>query len=66
MNLETKDRLLGVFLAVLDGRDPRHHVMALDGYQCLQGHQVFRACDALMKAQWTLMGSPPPPGEETA
>lgn len=66
MNLETKDHLLGVFLAVLDGREPRHHVMLLDGQQCLDGHEVFRECDELMKAQWKLMGSPQPDSEQAA
>jgi hypothetical protein len=60
MRLETKDHLLGVFLAVLDGRSPREHVMALDGQECLEGHDVFNQCDALMKAQWRLNGSPEP------
>lgn len=58
MDLATKDRLVGVFLAVLDGRDPRGHVMMLDGDQCLEGHAVFRACDVLLRAQWVLMGAP--------
>lgn len=58
MNQETKDHLLGIFLAVLDGRDPRHHVILMDGDECLQGHRVFRRCDTLLKAQWRLMGAP--------
>lgn len=55
---ETKDHLLGIFLAVLDGRNPRHHVIMLDGDDCLAGHEVFQACDKLLKAQWCLMGAP--------
>lgn len=58
MKLDTKDHLLGLFLAVLDGRDPRPHVMALDGRECLEGHAVYRECDELLKAQWKLMGAP--------
>lgn len=69
MNMETKDHLLGVFLAVLDGRSPREHVMALDGHECLEGHDVFAECDALVRAQWRLMGAPErldtPSGVET-
>lgn len=58
MNAATKDHLLGVFLAVLDRRSPREHVMALDGLDCLEGHDIFAECDALMRAQWRLMGAP--------
>lgn len=58
MRPETKDHLLGIFLAVLDGRDPRHHVIALDGDECRDGHRVLRECDRLIRAQWVLMGSP--------
>lgn len=58
MDLDTKDHLLGVFLAVLDGRSPRPHVLMLDGQQCLEGHDIFLECDQLMKAQWRLMGAP--------
>lgn len=58
MNQETKDRLLGMFLAVMDGRDPRHHVMLLDGIECIEGHRIVRECDELLRAQWKLMGSP--------
>lgn len=58
MNLQTKDRLLGMFLAVMDGREPRHHLMMLDGQECLEGHRIVRECDELLKAQWKLMGAP--------
>lgn len=58
MNQETKDRLVGVFLAVLDGRSPRHHVMLLDGDECLECHAVVAEVDALLRAQWKLMGAP--------
>lgn len=58
MNQQTKDHLLGMFLAVLDGRDPRHHVMMLGGDECLDGHQVIQQCDKLLKAQWCLMDAP--------
>jgi len=60
VNQEAKDRLLGVFLAVLEGRDPRHHVMMLDGHECLEAHAVVTQTDALLKAQWRLMGAPMP------
>lgn len=58
MNQEAKDRLLGMFLAVLDGRSPRHHVIMLDGDDCIQGHKIIAECDELLRAQWKLMGSP--------
>lgn len=58
MNQQTKDHLLGMFLAVLDGRDPRHHVMMLGGRDCLDGHHVFQQCDGLLRAQWRRMDAP--------
>lgn len=64
MKLETKDHLLGVFLAVMDGRDPHPHVMMLDGDECLEGHHLVVKCDALLRAQWKLMGSPVSPEQE--
>lgn len=64
MNMETKDHLLGVFLAVLDGRDPRPHLTRLDGEQCVEGHKIFRACDDLLHAQWRLSIAAPDPAPE--
>lgn len=58
MNQDTKTRLLGMFLAVLDGRDPRQHVMMLDGLETIEGFRVIRVCDELLRRQWTVMGSP--------
>jgi hypothetical protein len=55
---ETKDKLLGMYLAIMDGRDPRHHVMMLDGDECIAGHKIIVDCDRLLKAQWQLMGAP--------
>lgn len=58
--MSTKEHMLGVFLAVLDGRDPRRHVLQLDAVECLDGHRVFRRCDELLRAQWQLQGAPEP------
>lgn len=66
MNQETKAHLLGMFLAVMDGRDPRPHVMMLDGDDCLAGHVIAMKCDQLMKSQWLLMGAPMPLPDEAA
>lgn len=63
MNLETKDRLLGMFLAVMDGRDPRGHVMLLDGAQCVEGYRIIHACEELLRRQWMVMKDPEPQPE---
>lgn len=58
MNLDTKTKLLGLFCAQMDGRDPRQYILAMDGGECVAAHNVLKELDDLLKAQWRLMGAP--------
>lgn len=58
--------LLGIFLALIMGGDPLPHVKRMSGEDCFAGHRVASETDALLRAQWKLLGSPTPPKENTA
>lgn len=58
MDQDTKTKLIGLVCAGMDGRDPRQYIREMDGDQCVQAHNVLKALDDLLKAQWKLMGEP--------
>lgn len=58
LDADTKTNMLGMFLAGIDGRDPRPYVLNLDGDQCVLAHNVLKRMDDLLKGQWKLMGAP--------
>jgi len=61
---ETKEKLACMFLAGLEGRNPRHYILDLDGDECLAGHSLLQRLDGLLRSQWMLMSSPEPEPEE--
>lgn len=55
---DSKIRLLGMFCASLDGRDPRQYILEMAGEECVWGHNILKQLDDLLKAQWVLAGAP--------
>lgn len=60
LSLETKEKLAGMFLAGLEGRNPRQYILDLDSDECLAGHSLLQRLDGLLRSQWMLMNSPEP------
>jgi hypothetical protein len=64
VTLDQKTKLIGLICAAMDGRETRPHILRMDGSDCVSAHQILRRVDSLLKAQWTLMGSPEEDGLE--
>ncbi len=60
MNEDLKTRLIGAVLAGVDGRDPRPYILAMDGAEVIEVHNVLKRVDDLLKARWRLLGEPVP------
>lgn len=58
LTLDQKTKLLGLICAAMDGRDTRVHITQFTGADCVFTHVVLRQVDALLKAQWVLLGEP--------
>ncbi len=58
METDTKVRALGLFLSILDGRDPGLHVREITGEECVSIHNALKAMDDLLKQRWRVMGEP--------
>lgn len=63
MDENLKTRLLGIVMAVMDGRDARYYVTKLNADQCVEGHALMNQVDELLKAQWVLLGPHQPESE---